>query len=172
MPKSSHEVQILDAAEASELPLTEVLLKINRCAAVVKGGRRFSFSALTIVGDRGGVVGYGFGKARQVPSAIEKANKDGRKHLRRVPLTAEGTIPHEVTGRFCGAQVRILPASPGTGIIAGASVRGVCEMAGIKDVLTKSYGSTNPINLVKATLDGLAQLRTAEQVAELRGVAL
>ena len=166
------EILYLDNEEASELNITETLVKINRCAAVVKGGRRFSFSALSVAGDRDGVVGYGFGKARQVPAAIEKAAKDTRKHLQRVPLNQDGAIPHEVTGVFCGSRVRLLPASAGTGIIAGASVRAVCEMAGVKNILTKSYGSTNPVNLIKATLHGLSQLRTAEQVAELRGVEL
>lgn len=163
----------LDTAESAELEnLGEVLIKINRSAAVVKGGRRFSFSALSVAGNRDGVVGHGFGKARQVPSAIEKAAKDARKHLMRVPVNADGTIPHEVTGRFCGSMVRMIPASPGTGIIAGASVRAVCEMAGVKNILTKSYGSTNPVNLVKATFHALAQLRTPQQVADLRRVEL
>jgi small subunit ribosomal protein S5 len=138
----------------------------------VKGGRRFSFSALSVVGNRGGTVGYGFGKARQVPGAIEKAAKDGRKHLMRVPVTAAGSIPHDVTGTFCGSEVRLLPASEGTGIIAGAPVRAVCEMAGIRNVLTKCYGSTNPINVVKATLLAINDLRTPEQVSSLRGVEI
>jgi len=164
-------IEYLDTLEVEELSdLSETLVKVNRSAAVVKGGRRFSFSALSVVGNRGGLVGYGFGKARQVPSAIEKAAKDGRKHLQRIPLTEGGTIPHEVTGRFCGSKIRMLPASPGTGIIACSSVRAVCEMAGITNILTKSYGSTNPINLLKATLDALAQLRTREQLAGLRGI--
>lgn len=163
----------LDTTEAAQLDaISELLLKINRSAAVVKGGRRFSFSALSVAGNRGGLVGHGFGKARQVPMAIEKANKDARKHMMRVPLDADGTIPHEVTGRFCGSEIRMIPASPGTGLIAGASVRAVCEMAGIKNILTKAYGSTNPVNLVKATFHALAQLRTAEAIAELRGVKL
>ena len=163
----------LDTAEAAELEsVTEVLLKINRSAAVVKGGRRFSFSALSIAGNRDGVVGHGFGKARQVPAAIEKAAKDARKHMLRIPLTADGTIHHEVTGQHCGSTVRLIPASPGTGIIAGASVRAVCDMAGIKNILTKAYGSTNPINLIKATFHALAQIRTPDEVAALRGVAL
>ena len=166
-------IEYLDTMEVETIPdLTETLVKVNRSAAVVKGGRRFSFSALSVVGNRSGLVGYGFGKARQVPPAIEKAAKDGRKHLQRVPLTEGGTIPHEVTGQFCGSTLRLLPASPGTGIIACSSVRAVCEMAGITNILTKSYGSTNPVNLVKATLDALAQLRTKEEVAELRGVTL
>ena len=163
----------LDAAEVEELQnLSEVLVRINRCAVVVKGGRRFSFSALQISGTRGGVVGAGFGKARQVPGAIEKAAKDARKHLIRVPLDPNGSIPHAVTGIYCGSRIRLLPASAGTGIIAGASVRSVCEMAGVKNILTKAYGSTNPVNLVKATLSGLSQLRTSEAVAALRGVEL
>jgi small subunit ribosomal protein S5 len=166
------EIEYLDHSEVEKLDLGEQLLKVNRCAAVVKGGRRFSFSGLVVVGDHEGVVGHGFGKARQVPSAIEKANKDGRKHLMRVPRTPWGSIPHEVEGHFCGAQVRLIPASEGTGIIAGSSVRAVAEMAGIKNLLTKSYGSTNPINLVKATLAALGQLRTHEQTAALRGVSL
>lgn len=167
------EIQYLDHGEANELAnVSEILIKVNRCAAVVKGGRRFSFSALSIAGNREGVVGYGFGKARQVPPAIEKAAKDARKHLMRVPLTADGTIPHEVTGEFCGSNVRLIPASPGTGIIAGAAVRAVCEMAGIKNILTKCYGSTNPVNVTKSTIEALALLRTREQVAELRGVTL
>ncbi|MCA8978521.1 MAG: 30S ribosomal protein S5 [Planctomycetes bacterium] len=165
--------EYLDSVEVDELgELTEALVKVNRSAAVVKGGRRFSFSALSVVGNRKGVVGCGFGKARQVPNAIEKAAKDGRKHLQRVPVTEGGAIPHEVTGRFCGSMIRLLPASPGTGIIACSSVRAVCEMAGISNILTKSYGSTNPMNLIKATLDALAQLRTREQVKELRGTEL
>lgn len=168
-----HKTEYLDHAEVDEIQdLGETLIKINRCAAVAKGGRRFSFSALTVVGDRQGIVGYGFGKARQVPGAIEKGNKDGRKHLQRVPLTSDGSIPHEVTGEFCSAVVRLIPASSGTGIIAGASVRAVAEMVGIKNMLSKAYGSTNPLNLVKATLHALSQLRTQEEVASLRGVDL
>jgi small subunit ribosomal protein S5 len=164
-------IRFLDGMEIEEVQgLTEALVKVNRSACVVKGGRRFSFSALQIVGNKGGIVGYGFGKARQVPMAIEKSARDGRKHLMRVPLTGSGTIPHEVEGFYCSAMVRLLPASPGTGIIACPSVRAVCEMAGIKDILSKSFGSTNPLNLVKATLHALSQLRTMEQVAALRGI--
>lgn len=167
------QIEYLDHAEIEESgELSEHLLTVNRCAAVVKGGRRFSFSGLCVVGNRSGVVGYGFGKARGVPAAIEKANKDGRKHLQRVPLTKEGSIPHQVIGEFCAARVKLIPASEGTGIIAGTSVRAVAEMAGIKNLLSKSMGSTNPINLVKAALDALAQLRTPEQVEELRGTKL
>jgi len=161
----------LDTTEASLLEgLSEILIQVNRSASVVKGGRRFSFAALTVAGNRGGTVGQGFGKARQVPNAIEKATKDARKHMIQVPLTKDGTIPHEVNGRYCGSMVRLIPAAPGTGVIAGTSVRAVCEMAGVKNVLTKAYGSTNPVNLVKATFHALIQLRTREQVAALRGV--
>lgn len=168
-----HKFEFLDHTEVETLEnLEEQLIKVNRCAAVVKGGRRFSFSALCVVGDHAGVVGHGFGKARQVPSSIEKAGKDGRKHLMRIPRTPWGSIPHEVEGEFCGGRVRLIPASEGTGIIAGSSVRAVAEMAGIKNLLTKSYGSTNPINLVKATLDALSKLRTHEETAALRGVEL
>lgn len=163
-------IPFLDTASAQEIDdLTEVTVRINRSSAVVKGGRRFSFSALVVAGNRQGVVGYGYGKARQVPNAIEKGNKDARKHLLRVDLDAAGSIPHEVTGRFCGAMVRLIPAGEGTGIIAGQAVRSVSEMAGIRNILTKVYGSTNPMNVIKATFDALSQLRTREQVAALRG---
>ena len=166
-------MRFLDGMEVETIDnLAESLVKVNRSAAVVKGGRRFSFSALSISGNKSGIVGYGFGKSRQVPGAIEKAARDGRKHLMRIPLTTSGTIPHEVEGFWCGSKIRLLPASPGTGIIACPSVRAVAEMAGVRDVLTKSYGSTNPVNLVKATLHALYQLRTPEQVAELRGVKI
>jgi small subunit ribosomal protein S5 len=166
-------IRFLDGMEVDEVQnLSESLVKVNRSACVVKGGRRFSFAALQIVGNKEGVVGYGFGKARQVPGAIEKSARDGRKHLMRVPLTKTGTIPHDVEGFYCSAKVRLLPAAPGTGIIACPSVRAVCEMAGIKDILSKSYGSTNPVNLVKATLHALSLLRTSEQVAALRGITI
>jgi small subunit ribosomal protein S5 len=163
----------LDTTEASQLEgLSEILIQVNRSAATVKGGRRMSFAALTVAGNRQGIVGQGFGKARQVPNAIEKATKDTRKHMIRVPITGEGTIPHEVNGHYCGSQVRLIPAAPGTGIIAGAAVRAVCEMAGVKNILSKCYGSTNPVNVVKATFQALTQLRTREEVAALRGVEL
>jgi small subunit ribosomal protein S5 len=169
----NQEIRYLDAGEVEQLAtLSEVLVRINRCAVVVKGGRRFSFSALSVSGNREGVVGLGYGKGRQVPGAIEKAARDARKHLMRVPTTENGSIPHEVEAHFGAARVRLVPASPGTGIIAGASVRAVCEMSGIKNVLTKSFGSTNPVNLVKATLLALGQLRTPRDVADLRGVEL
>jgi small subunit ribosomal protein S5 len=167
------DIRYLDHVEAAEVQnITEILIRVNRCAAVVKGGRRFSFAALSVAGNREGVVGYGYAKARQVPSAIEKAARDARKHLFRVPVTAESTLPHEVSGRFGASMVRLLPAPPGTGIIAGATVRAVCEMAGIHNVCSKAYGSTNPINLVKATLHALSLIRTPDQVAALRGVSV
>ncbi len=166
-------VRFLDAAEVEQLStLSEVLVRINRCAVVVKGGRRFSFSALSVAGNREGVVGIGYGKGRQVPGAIEKAARDSRKHLMRIPVNEAGSIPHEVEAKFGASRVRLVPAAPGTGIIAGAAVRAVCEMAGIKNILTKNYGSTNQVNVVKAALAALAQLRTMKQVAELRGVEL
>jgi small subunit ribosomal protein S5 len=151
--------------------LEEAVVKVNRCAKVVKGGRRFSFSALVVVGDRHGKVGIGFGKAKEVPSAVDKAVKDAHKNLVNVTLK-RGTIEHSVTGRFGAAQVRLIPAAPGTGIIAGATVRSVLELAGVRDILTKSQGSPNPVNLVKATLSGLQSVRSLKATAELRGVAL
>jgi small subunit ribosomal protein S5 len=151
--------------------LIDKVVKIRRCAAVVKGGRRFSFAAMVVVGDGRGRVGWGYGKANEVPPAVEKAIKDGSRSL--VSISMEGTtIPHEVQGRFGAARVVLVPASPGTGVIAGAAVRAVCEAAGIRDILTKSIGSTNPINLVKATIEALRQLRTPGEVARLRGVSL
>ncbi|MBC8368605.1 MAG: 30S ribosomal protein S5, partial [Planctomycetes bacterium] len=158
-----------DAEKLGELK--EERVKVNRSAKVVKGGRRFSFSALTVVGNQDGIVGFGFGKAQEIPAAMQKAFKDGRRQLIRVPRVGT-TIPHEIEGICCSSKVRLIPASPGTGIIAGGTVRAVLELAGIHDVLTKSYGSTNPTNLVKATIVALGALRTKEEIAELRGVEL
>ena len=149
----------------------EAVVKVNRCAKVVKGGRRFSFSALVVVGDRHGSVGIGFGKAPEVPTAVEKAVRDAHKNLVRVNLK-RGSIEHSVIGRYGAAQVRLIPAAPGTGIIAGATVRAVLELAGVRDILTKSLGSNNPVNLLKATLAGLTSVRSLKQVEELRGVKI
>ena len=152
-------------------PIEEIVVKIHRCATVVKGGRRFSFGALVVVGDRAGHVGLGYGKAKEVPLAVEKGIKNGRKNLQRIVLK-DNTIPHRVTGKYGASRVVMVPASPGTSLTAGASVRAVLELAGVRDALTKSYGSTNPKNLVRATLDGLLKLRTAERVEQLRGVSV
>jgi small subunit ribosomal protein S5 len=149
----------------------EKVVKVRRCATVVKGGRRFSFAGLVVVGNGKGKVGCGYGKANEVPPAVEKAIKDGMKNLIEVPVEA-GTIPHRVEGFYSTAKVIMLPASPGTGIIAGAAVRAVCESAGIQDVLTKAHGSTNPVNLVKAALEGLKQLRTKGETERLRGISV
>jgi len=150
---------------------TESVVSIRRCAAVVKGGRRFSFNALVVVGNGRGQVSWGYGKANEVPPAVEKGVKDAHKQMKSVQLRGT-TIPHAVVGRFGAARVLMLPASPGTGVIAGGAVRSVVEAAGIKDVLTKSLGSTNKLNLVKAAIQGLGQLRTKEEVARLRGVEI
>jgi small subunit ribosomal protein S5 len=151
--------------------LIDKVVKIRRCAAVVKGGRRFSFTAMVVVGNGKGRVGWGYGKANEVPPSVEKAVKDGTRNMRDIPLTGR-TIPHTIEGRFGAAHVILVPALPGTGVKAGASVRAVCEAAGIHDILTKSFGSTNPANLVKATIDALMNLRTAQVVERLRGVTL
>jgi small subunit ribosomal protein S5 len=157
--------------EALSADVEDDVVAINRSAAVVKGGRRFSFSALTVVGNRNGLVGVGYGKGREVPLAIEKSVKDARKQIMRV-IRAGTTIPHAVDGRYCSTKVRLLPAAPGTGIIAGKAVRKVLERAGITDILTKNYGSTNALNVVKATLMALGQLRSREQTVALRGVEI
>lgn len=142
---------------------------VFRTAATVKGGRRFSFSSLVVVGDRNGRVGAGYGKANQVPPAIEKAQKIAKREMRIYPMQGR-TIPHEVEGRFGACRVRLVPASPGTGVIAGASVRAVLEMFGLQDCLTKSYGSNNPKNVVKAVINGLSKLRGKDDIERLRGV--
>lgn len=163
-----------DRGEARQDGLEERVVKIRRCAAVVKGGRRFSFNALVVVGDKGGRVAWGYGKANEVPPAVEKAVKDATGSMRRqkkIQLRGE-TIPHRIVGRFGASKVVMVPAGPGTGVKAGPGVRDVLECAGVRNILTKVHGSSNPINLVKATIQGLLDLRTREDVARLRGVTL
>lgn len=155
--------------EALQVDVRDDVVAINRSATVVKGGRRFSFSALTVVGNGDGLVGIGYGKAKEVPSAVEKSVKDGRKRLMRV-VRKGTTIPHLVEADFCASRVRLVPAAPGTGVIAGKAVRKVLELAGISDVLTKVYGSTNSLNVVKATMAALARLQDVKAVEDLRGV--
>ncbi len=149
----------------------ESVVSIRRCAAVVKGGRRFSFNALVVVGNGQGQVGWGYGKANEVPPAVEKGVKDAQKQIKRVNLRG-GTIPHAVVGRHGAARVLMMPASPGTGVIAGGAVRAVVQAAGVRDILTKSFGSNNKLNLVKAAINAMTQLRTKDEIARLRGVSL
>lgn len=158
---------------SSEAPAQspERVVQIRRCACVVKGGRRFSFAALVVVGDENGRVGFGYGKATEVPLAVEKAKSRANRNLKSVHLDGT-TISHRVVGRYGAAKVLLLPASPGTGVIAGATVSAVLESAGVRDILTKSRGSNNPVNLVKATMNALEKLRTREDVARLRGVEI
>jgi small subunit ribosomal protein S5 len=155
--------------DPAKLTLEERVVQINRVAKVVKGGRRFSFSAVVVVGDGQGHVGAGLGKAGEVPEAIRKGVEDAKKHIIRIP-TIGTTIPHEVNAEYSAARVMLKPASQGTGVIAGGSVRAVVEAAGLRDILTKVHGSTNPVNVVRATLEALRDLKSAEQLSARRGV--
>jgi len=164
--RTSNEVKL---SVQEEQPLEDTVVKIFRCSKVVKGGRRFSFAALVVVGDRAGTVGIGYGKAKEVPLAVEKAIKDAKKSLRKIALVGR-TIPHQIKGKYRATKIALVPASPGTGVIAGSSARAVLELSGVQDVLTKVYGSTSAKNVVKATMDGLLKLRNKEMVESLRGV--
>jgi small subunit ribosomal protein S5 len=154
-----------------EQPLEDTVVKVFRCSKVVKGGRRFSFAALVVVGDRDGTVGIGYGKANEVPPAVEKAIKDAKKNLHSIALV-EGTLPHKIVGKCRATTITMVPASPGTGVIAGNSARAVLEYAGVKNVLTKINGSTSAKNVVKAVIDGLIRLRNKEMIESLRGVEI
>jgi len=165
------ELEAVKLTEQEEKPLEDTAVKIFRCAKVVKGGRRFSFAALVVVGDRTGTVGIGYGKAKEVPLAVEKGVKEAKKSLHKIALVGR-TIPHQVIGRCRATKIVMVPASPGTGVIAGSSARAVLEYAGVQDVLTKVYGSTSAKNVVKATMDGLLKLRSKEMIESLRGVTV
>jgi small subunit ribosomal protein S5 len=160
------------ATDTSRSEYIDKTVQIKRCAAVVKGGRRFSFAALVVVGDGKGRVGWGYGKANEVPPAVEKAQKQATRNMVSVPLVGADSVPHYVRARYGAANVMLMPADAGTGVIAGAAVRAVCEAAGIKNVITKSFGTGNQITVVKATIKALSQLRMQPDVERLRGVAL
>lgn len=164
-------VEPVKLADQEERPFEDTVVKVFRCSKVVKGGRRFSFAALVVVGDRAGTVGIGYGKANEVPMAVEKGVKDAKKSLQRIALV-DRTIPHRVDGKYGATRIIMVPASPGTGVIAGSSARAVLEYAGVQDVLTKVYGSTSAKNVVKATLNGLLRLRTKDMVESRRGVEI
>ncbi len=163
--------EAIKTAMQGEGMLEDTVVKVFRCSKVVKGGRRFSFAALVVVGDRNGTVGIGFGKANEVPPAVEKAVKDAKKSLKDISLVG-GTLPHKVVGKCRATSITMVPASPGTGVIAGSSARAVLEYAGVRNVLTKIYGSTSAKNVVKAVMDGLLKLRDKESIESLRGVEI
>ena len=163
--------EAIKLAMQGEQVLEDTVVKVFRCSKVVKGGRRFSFAALVVVGDRNNTVGIGYGKANEVPPAVEKAVKDAKKSLNRISLV-NGTLPHKIVGKCRATKITMVPASPGTGVIAGSSARAVLEYAGVRNVLTKVNGSTSAKNVVKAVMDGLLKLRNKEAVQALRGVEL
>ena len=163
--------EAIKLAMQGEQVLEDTVVKVFRCSKVVKGGRRFSFAALVVVGDRNNTVGIGYGKANEVPPAVEKAVKDAKKNLNRISLV-NGTLPHKIVGKCRATKITMVPASPGTGVIAGSSARAVLEYAGVRNVLTKVNGSTSAKNVVKAVLDGLLKLRDKEAVQALRGVEI
>jgi small subunit ribosomal protein S5 len=171
IPPALHASEVTRLSDQEERPLEDTVVKVFRCSKVVKGGRRFSFAALVVVGDRAGTVGIGYGKANEVPRSVEKAVKDAKKSLHKIALV-DRTIPHRVDGKYRATKIALVPASPGTGVIAGSSARAVLEYAGVQDVLTKVYGSTSAKNVVKATMAGLLKLRNKEMVESLRGVAV
>jgi small subunit ribosomal protein S5 len=160
------------ANDSSRGEYVDKTVQIKRCAAVVKGGRRFSFAALVVVGDGKGKVGWGYGKANEVPPAVEKAQKQANRSLVSVPLVGADTIPHYSRAKYGSADVMLMPADAGTGVIAGAAVRAVCEAAGIKNIITKSFNTSNQVTVVKATIEALRRLRTLQDVERLRGVTL
>ncbi len=163
--------EAIKLAMQGEQILEDTVVKVFRCSKVVKGGRRFSFAALVVVGDRNNTIGIGYGKANEVPPAVEKAVKDAKKNLNRISLV-NGTLPHKIVGKCRATKITMVPASPGTGVIAGSSARAVLEYAGVRNVLTKVNGSTSAKNVVKAVLDGLLKLRNKEAVEALRGVEI
>jgi len=162
-------LETINAVARQEQTFEDTVVKIFRCSKVVKGGRRFSFAALVVLGNRAGMVGIGYGKAKEVPLSVEKGIKDAKKSMHTIPLVGR-TIPHKVIGRYRATKIIMVPANPGTGVIAGSSARAVLEYAGVQDVLTKVYGSMSAKNVVKATLEGLLKLRDKEMVEALRGV--